>query len=83
MARAAGIPCREVSGLIYMGDSSQSFCGHAWNQVVIDGRWIPVDPTWGEIVINATHIALTVSDRDFANIMAVFLGLNLQIVSVQ
>jgi hypothetical protein len=44
LAREFGIPCRQVSGLVYMGDWSQSFGLHAWNEVIINGYWIPVDP---------------------------------------
>jgi hypothetical protein len=56
LARAAGIPARTVSGLLYMGDDMQSFGGHAWNEVVLDGHWVPVDVAWNELEINATHI---------------------------
>jgi transglutaminase-like putative cysteine protease len=56
LARAAGIPARTVSGLLYMGDDVQSFGGHSWNEVVLDGRWVPVDAAWNEVEINATHI---------------------------
>ena len=56
MARAAGIPCREVGGFIYAGDDTKAFAGHAWNEVVLDGCWVPVDSTWDEFEINATHI---------------------------
>ncbi len=58
LARSAGIPAREVSGLVYMGDDVKAFGGHAWDEVVLDGRWVPVDPTWDETEINATHITL-------------------------
>ena len=58
LARAAGIPAREVGGLMYMGDDVQAFGGHAWNEVVLDGKWVPVDPTWNETTIDATHITL-------------------------
>ena len=56
LARAVDIPARTVSGLLYVGDDVQAFGGHAWNEVVIDGKWHPVDATWGETDINATHI---------------------------
>jgi transglutaminase-like putative cysteine protease len=56
LARAAGIPARVVSGLMYVGDDGRAFGGHAWNEVVLDGRWVPVDPTWNETEIDATHI---------------------------
>src|SRR6187397_3545992 len=44
LARAAGIPAREVSGLVYMGDDIQRFGWHAWAEVDIAGRWVQVDP---------------------------------------
>lgn len=59
LARAAGIPTREVSGLMYMGDSVRRFGGHAWNEVVLDGKWVPVDSTWDEVQIDATHVRLS------------------------
>jgi hypothetical protein len=58
LARAAGIPAREVGGLMYMGDDAQAFGGHAWNEVVLDGVWVPVDPTWDQTTLDAAHIAL-------------------------
>ncbi len=66
LARAAGIPAREVSGLMYMGDDARAFGGHAWNEVVLDGRWIAVDPTWNQIDIDATHITLTRDGKGMA-----------------
>jgi hypothetical protein len=58
MSRAAGVPTRIVSGLHYMGDDVQSFGGHAWNEVVLGGHWMPVDASWDELQINATHIKI-------------------------
>ncbi len=62
LARAAGIPAREVSGLVYMGDAIQRFGWHAWAEVELDGRWVQVDPSWGETLANATHLTLGVGD---------------------
>ena len=45
MARSIGIPSRIVNGYAYDAQS-QSFGGHAWNEVVFDGYWYQVDPTW-------------------------------------
>ncbi|MBN2710933.1 MAG: transglutaminase domain-containing protein [Planctomycetes bacterium] len=56
LARASGIPCREASGLVYMGDAMMGFGWHAWCEVALDGKWYPVDPTWGEYKISAGHI---------------------------
>lgn len=59
LARASGIPCREVSGYLYLGDATQAFGGHAWNEVVINNRWHEVDPTWGLASVTPGHILLT------------------------
>lgn len=59
LARTSGIPCREVSGYLYLSDTAQAFGGHAWNEVVIDGNWHPVDPTWNQFILDAGHIQLT------------------------
>ncbi|MFQ5718573.1 MAG: transglutaminase family protein [Acidobacteriota bacterium] len=65
LARSVGIPAREVAGLIYMGDDERAFGGHAWSEVIIDGRWVDVDPLWGETDINATHISFgPISGKD-------------------
>jgi transglutaminase-like putative cysteine protease len=60
LARASGIPAREVSGLVYGGASSQQFSYHSWVEVEIDGAWQPVDPSWNELSANPTHLALGV-----------------------
>ncbi len=58
MARAVGLPAREVSGLVYLGDERQGFGGHAWVEVAIDGKWTGVDPTWNLSSLSGTHIRL-------------------------
>jgi len=54
LSRAAGIPTREVTGIINY--QNNEFGLHAWNEVVIDGYWYPVDPTWNYIIPPLTHI---------------------------
>lgn len=49
LVRSLGIPCREVAGIIYIGDWCQGFGLHAWNEVYIDGRWLTVDASRGSI----------------------------------
>ena len=61
LARAMGLPAREVSGLVWAGDETGGFSWHSWAEVELDGRWHRVDPSWGETVANATHIALGVN----------------------
>jgi protein-glutamine gamma-glutamyltransferase len=56
LARASGLPAREVMGLLYVGDHDRAFGGHAWNEVVLDGVWVPIDATFDETEIDATHL---------------------------
>ncbi len=57
LARAAGLPAREVSGFVYGGnDRTPSLGGHAWVEVLIDDQWIGMDPTWEETEINRSHV---------------------------
>jgi len=69
LARAAGIPARELHGLVYMDDEACAFGGHAWCEVVLDGMWRPVDPTMGADSITATHISFGHGDRGANNHM--------------
>jgi len=60
MARAVGIPARVAAGLVYV-PRLESFGGHMWTEVYIDGRWIPLDATLGRGGIGCGHITLTQS----------------------
>jgi len=64
LLRSLKIPARELSGLVYMGPELSAFGWHAWTEVEIDGHWVQVDPSWDEVVGNATHIRLGVGDSD-------------------
>ncbi|HUE39904.1 MAG TPA: transglutaminase-like domain-containing protein, partial [Candidatus Binatia bacterium] len=70
LARAAGLPARMVAGAVYMpadDGSAGAFYYHAWNQVWL-GRWVAVDPTFGQFPADATHVALVEGgpDKDIA-----------------
>ena len=54
MARAAGIPAREVRGLMHFSD--KKFGLHAWNEVLVNEVWHAVDATWNRTKIPITHI---------------------------
>ena len=59
LARAAGLPAREATGFVYNGDDrAPTLAGHAWVEVLIDGRWIGMDPTWGEKTLNKSHVQI-------------------------
>jgi len=61
LARALGIPAREVAGLIYVDDVKPGFYFHQWAAVWV-GRWIEVDPTFGQPIADVTHIKLAEGD---------------------
>lgn len=56
LARAVGVPARTVGGFGYTDDSMRTFGGHAWNEVLLDGDWISVDATWGQVRADPSHI---------------------------
>ncbi|MBU4055439.1 MAG: transglutaminase-like domain-containing protein, partial [Proteobacteria bacterium] len=58
MARAAGIPARMETGLVYM---KGRFYYHAWNVLYL-GDWITADAALGQFPADATHIRLIRGD---------------------
>ena len=61
-ARALGIPTRVVNGIVY-SDHFRGFLYHTWAESLVDGLWLPVDPTFGQIPVDATHIKLVEGER--------------------
>ena len=61
LARAAGLPAREVAGLIYVDSPEPGFYFHQWAKVWV-GKWIEVDPTFDQTIADATHIKLAEGD---------------------
>ncbi len=56
LARALGLPARTAVGLVYLRGS---FYYHAWPEVWL-GRWVAVDPTFGQWPADAAHIRFVV-----------------------
>ncbi len=54
LARAAGIPTRAVSGILLVDGHAYY---HSWAEVMLR-RWVPVDPTMGQLPADASHIRL-------------------------
>ena len=54
LARAAGIPARICSGIVFARDA---FYYHFWPEVYV-GRWVQMDPTLDQVVADANHIQL-------------------------
>jgi hypothetical protein len=64
LARAAGLPAREVAGLIYVdasGGAPKGFYFHQWATVWV-GKWVDVDPTFNQPQADVTHIKLAEGD---------------------
>ena len=54
LARASGIPTRMCTGLAF---SAGQFYYHAWPEVWV-GRWLAVDPTFGQFPADPLHLRL-------------------------
>lgn len=58
LARAAGLPARTVHGVVAADlGGTPALYWHQWAQVWV-GEWVDVDPTFGQPVADATHLAL-------------------------
>ncbi|MCA9415723.1 MAG: transglutaminase domain-containing protein [Candidatus Omnitrophica bacterium] len=70
LGRAAGIPTRICTGLVYQTDG---FYYHAWNEVLISVDpeiWAPIDPALKQTRVDATHIKFGeggLSDQAYLN----------------
>lgn len=101
MLRAAGIPSRCVSGLVYadqFAGRQDVFGYHMWTQAYLEGRWIDLDAAMPEVGkradrmrgFDATHIALSVSDRndamltnDMVKLLPLFNTFDIEVVEVE
>ncbi len=82
LARAAGIPTKMVIGVVW-SDDLNGFYYHAWPEVYIRG-WVPVDPTLGQPVADATHIKLLEGGIDRWPQLAAYLGqLHAEILEIE
>jgi Transglutaminase-like superfamily len=83
LARAVGLPSREVSGFLYMGDDVKAFGGHAWNEVLLDGYWVPVDASLNQIDADPRHICLGTDKESANNLLKTFGKLNFKLIEVE
>ncbi len=65
LARTLGLPARSIIGLVYDDVAGPGFYLHAWSEVAIAGVWVAVDPTTGQMPVDATHIAFPGTDTGF------------------
>ena len=74
LARAAGIPARQVSGLVHAG---RSFIFHQWAEVHVDDRWVPCDPSKGLLGLPACYLRLgwgSPNDADYRSRALALMG---------
>jgi hypothetical protein len=59
LLRASGIPARRVDGVVYMvnEDKVPAFYWHEWIEVYV-GEWTQMDPTFNQLVADATHFGV-------------------------
>jgi hypothetical protein len=54
LARAAGIPTRFVSGLVYQ--EGKGFLYHSWTESLLGDAWVAIDPTYNQLPADPTHL---------------------------
>ncbi|HUG73698.1 MAG TPA: transglutaminase-like domain-containing protein [Steroidobacteraceae bacterium] len=64
LARAAGVPARQIGGVVQAGEVAPLFGWHTWAEFH-DGRgWVGVDPLFGQVRLDPTHVQLTILDDE-------------------
>jgi transglutaminase-like putative cysteine protease len=72
LARARGIPARAAIGLVYV-EAKQELGFHMWNELYLDGRWVPFDGTLGRGGIGGGHLKLSHSSLSGSEGFSAFL----------
>jgi hypothetical protein len=83
-ARSLKIPTRVVNGIVY-AEEYGGFLYHTWAESLLNGRWLTVDPTLGQLPVDGTHIKLVEGETSLDLMpLADFVGrLQVQIISVE
>lgn len=83
LARSLGLPARVAAGVVYLpqGEAGEGFFYyHAWAEVYL-GRWISVDPTFGQFPADATHLRLVERGvEDWYDLLQVIGRLRIQVL---
>ena len=71
LARAAGVPAREVGGLMFAEGDRPAFVWHAWAEIHDGSHWVGVDPTLNQVYVDATHVKLHdgADDLTYVNVL--------------
>jgi hypothetical protein len=89
LARAAKIPARIAAGIVFSDRTGplKQFYYHAWPEVLVytennEAIWLPVDPTFGQVPADATHIKLVEGGLDRQVEIMGYLGqIKLEVIS--
>ena len=76
LARAAGIPARIETGLVYLNGR---FYYHAWNVLYL-GRWITVDAIYNQLPADVTHIRLATGIQHQVDLLHTFNRLKITVL---
>lgn len=81
-ARSLGIPTRVTNGLVYLQEL-EGFLYHTWAESYVGSGWLPIDPTFGQVGVDATHIKLLDGDRlaDLLPLVDIVGNIRLEILS--
>jgi hypothetical protein len=82
LCRAAGVPARQVDGFVYAGPAQRTFAMHRWAQVYV-GSWVDVDPAYGQVPADATHIALDIAGEKWFALLKAFDALRIEVIEVE
>jgi Transglutaminase-like superfamily len=83
-ARAIGIPTRVVNGVVYSAEL-EGFLYHTWAESYVGGAWLPVDPTFSQVGVDATHVKLLEGERpaDLLPLVDVVGKISIHVLSAQ
>lgn len=80
LLRAAGIPAREVHGLVYSDRKNvPGFSGHRWVEFHDGHQWVSADPTVGKLYVLATYISFGSENP----VVYELLGLSIKVLKTQ
>ncbi|MFW6159206.1 MAG: transglutaminase-like domain-containing protein [Planctomycetota bacterium] len=82
LCRAAGIPARQAIGIGY-SQLMGGFGYHAWAEVWV-GKWVAMDPTWGEDLADATHVKFGIGDtKSMGTVAGLFGSLQIEVLELE
>jgi hypothetical protein len=81
LARAVGLPAREVGGVGYAKTDRPFFGWHAWAQIHDGRQWVSVDPTWNQLFADGTHLQFQ-TDADDQGWITTLGKLRIRVLSV-